>query len=112
MRVRPSLQITGTQIAWIGGGVLCLLLTGLYHTWLSHQIIAKRYSLQALYQQKVELERMIRQLEAEYSTLTALTRVAPIARQSLGLQLPDTQQIFTPRHRPSSTTTPAIRGAP
>lgn len=111
MHVRAPLQITGTQILWMGAGVLCLLCTGLYHTWLSHQIMAKRYSLQALYQQKVELERMIQQLEAEYASLTALTRVAPIARKSLGLQLPDTRQIFTPRHRPSATTS-TVRGAP
>lgn len=84
-----------TDVGWVGAGIALLVLAAYVHVWVSAQILQKRYTVQALYQQRQELQRVLGSLEAQYRELTALSRVDRLAQGYLHLRLLQPTQVLS-----------------
>jgi cell division protein FtsL len=93
------------DVGWVGAGIALLVTAAYVHVWVSTQIMQKRYTVQALYQQRQELQRLLGSLETQYRELTALARVDRLAQGYLHLRLlQPTQVLASPSpHRPPAS---------
>jgi len=83
------------DVGWVVAGIALLVLAAYVHVWVSTQIMQKRYTVQALYQQRQELQQVLGSLEAQYRELTALSRVDRLAQGYLHLRLLQPTQVLS-----------------
>jgi len=91
------------DVGWVGAGIALLVTAAYVHVWVSTQIMQKRYTVQALDQQRQELQRLLDSLETQYQELTALARVDRLAQGYLHLRLLQPTQVLLASpssHRP------------
>lgn len=95
------------DLGWVGAGLVFLVLAAYVHLWIARDTLQKRYTVQALYQQRQDLLQTLEQLEAHYRELTALARVDRLAQGYLRLYVPQPSQVLNTSSGASGTLGPA-----